>query len=103
MGAEAVGECAQREWAWSGLRASRQGLGKVRASVKRKANESLTTQIVAAEHFAQVMRQRRPVAEEAQPLATLVTGAVNSRVKAEKSEKARMQRKDVREKLQKLQ
>ena len=77
--------------------------GKVRKSVERKANASLTQQIVAAEHFAQVMRQRRPVAEEAQPLATLVTGAVNSRVKAEKSEKARMQRKDVREKLQKLQ
>ena len=48
------------------------------------------------------MRQRRPVAAEAKPLATLVTGALNSRVKAEKSEKARSQRKHVLEKLEEL-
>ena len=76
--------------------------GKVRKEVEREANASLTQQIVAAEHFAQVMRQRRPVAAEAKPLATLVTGALNSRVKAEKSEKARSQRKHVLEKLEKL-
>ena len=73
----------------SGLGQGSEHPGNVRASVKRKANESLTTQIVAAEHFAQVMRQRRPVAADAKPLATLVTGAVNSVVKAEKSVKAR--------------
>ena len=87
------------------------GVGLVRAqsiqarlepSVKRKANESLTTQIVAAEHFAQVMRQRRPVAADAKPLATLVTGAVNSVVKAEKSVKARALRKHQLDKLEGL-
>ena len=76
--------------------------GKVRGTVKRKANASLTQQLVAAEHFAQVMRQRRPRVEEANTLASLVSGAVDSKVKAEKSAKLRGERKSVLQKLEAL-
>ena len=74
--------------------------GKVKAEVRRKANASLTQQLLAAEHFAQVMRRRRPVEEEAQHLAALVTGATDKLVKAEKSAKARMARQKVLEQLE---
>ena len=76
--------------------------GKVRAEVLRKANASLTEQLVAAEHFAQVMRTRRPVAEDGKKLTTLITGATDSVVKAEKSAAAREKRKVVLEKLVKM-
>lgn len=60
--------------------------GKVKADMKRKANHPLTEQIVAAEHFAQVMRHHRPEAE-AQHLATIVAGSTDVKVKAETSAK----------------
>ena len=68
----------------------------------RKANSSLTAQIVAAEHFAQVCRRRRPEASEAKVLTTLVSGATDSVVKAEKSAAARVKRQHVASKLQEL-
>ena len=78
------------------------GKGLVRGTVERKANASLTEQVVAAEHFAQVMRRRRPVEEESKALATLVSGATDSLVKQEKSVKERKKRKVVLNKLEEL-
>ena len=57
---------------------------------------------MAYQDFAQVMRHRRPEAE-AQTLATLVAGSTAAKVKAEKSAKARGQRKVVLDQLEGLQ
>ena len=70
--------------------------------MRRKANASLTAQILAAEHFAQVMRKRRPVEDEGKVLAALVTGATDSVVKAEQSAAARAKRKTVLQQLEQL-
>ena len=89
----------QKRWvkarAGSGEGSGSEMPGKVMGEVRRAANASLTQQLVAAEHFAQVMRRRRPVEEDAQPLASLISGATRSHVKAEQSIKARAKRKAV--------
>ena len=74
--------------------------GLERREIERKANQSLTAQLVAAEQFAQIMCHRRSVdAQEGQALATLTTGAAGATVKAEKSVHDRAKRKVVLKKL----
>ena len=74
-----------------------------RKEIERQPNHSLTAQLVAAEHFAQVMRHRRPQQEkEARPLAALTTGAAGATVKAERSVRDRAKRQVVADQLKAL-
>ena len=69
------GDGEMGRWRW--VRAASAGCPAqwVRRVVLQRPNEGLTTQMVAAEQFAQVVRHCRPEVEQRAVLATLSSGA----------------------------